>query len=120
MSAQTQRGFDYDVLKRSFEGWELETLLGLYHEDCEQIEMDEVTPPAAPRKRRKDDLRQMFENGCKAGVKISVDNPVIGDERVACTFTCAFDDGRRVVANSILDLRDGQIIRQFDVQARDV
>jgi hypothetical protein len=120
MSAQTQTRFDLGLLKRSFESWDLEALLGLYAEDVEQIEMDEVTPPAAPRIRNKDDLRQIFENGCKAGVKISVDNPVTGDERCACTFTCAFDDGRRVVANSILDVRDGLIVRQFDVQARDV
>ena len=119
MSAQTQTRFDFDGLKRSFESWDLEPLLALYHEDCEQIEMDEVTPPAAPRKRTKDELRQIFENGCKAGVKISVENPVVAEDRVACTFTCAFDDGRRVVANSILDLRDGQIVRQFDVQAHD-
>jgi|SRR5436190_13244627 len=119
MAAQTQTRFDYDLLKQSFESWDLESLLGLYADDVEQIEMDEATPPAAPRKRTKDDLRQIFENGCKAGVKISVDNPVIGEDRVACTFTCSFDDGRRVVANSILDVRNGQIARQFDVQARD-
>jgi ketosteroid isomerase-like protein len=120
MSAQPQTRFDLDLLKRSFEAWDLETLLDLYDEDVEQIEMDEVTPPAAPRRRNKADLRQIFENGCRAGVKISLDNPVAGDERAACTFTCAFDDGRRVVANSILDIRDGRIVRQFDVQARDV
>ena len=120
MSAQTQTRFDLGLLKRSFESWDLETLLDLYDEDVEQIEMDEVTPPAAPRKRNKAELRQIFENGCKAGVKISLDNPVPGDERAACTFTCAFDDGRRVVANSILDIRDGRIVRQLDVQARDL
>ena len=120
MSAPTQTRFDLGLLKRSFESWDLETLMGLYHEDVEQIEMDEVTPPASPRRRTKAELRQIFENGCQAGVKISLDNPVAGGERCACTFTCAFDDGRRVVANSILDIRDGQIIRQFDVQARDV
>jgi ketosteroid isomerase-like protein len=120
MSAQTQTRFDYDLLKRSFESWDFETLLGLYDDDVEQIEMDEVTPPASPRVRGKAELRQIFENGCKAGVRISVDNPVLGDERCACTFTCAFDDGRRVVANSILDIRDGRIVRQFDVQARDI
>jgi ketosteroid isomerase-like protein len=120
MSAQTQARFDFELLKRSFESWHLEQLLELYHEDCEQIEMDEVTPPAAPRLRHKDELRKIFENGSKAGVKISVENPVVADDRVACTFTCSFDDGRRIVANSIIDLRDGRIIRQFDVQARDV
>ncbi len=119
MTAQTQTGFDIDLLKRSFETWDVESLLGLYHEDCEQVEMDDVTPPAAPRVRHKEDLRRIFENACQAGVRVGLDNPVVGDDRVACTFTCSFDDGRRVVANSILDLRDGQIIRQFDVQARD-
>ena len=120
MSAPAQTRFDLDLLKRSFESWDLEPLLALYDDDCEQIEMDEVTPPAAPRRRTKDELRQIFENGCRAGVKITVDNLVAGDERVACTFTCNFDDGRRVVANSILDVRHGRIVRQFDVQARDV
>ena len=119
MEAQTQTRFDFDLLKRSFESWDLEPLLGLYDDDVEQIEMDEVTPPASPRMRTKDDLRQIFQNGCNAGVRISVENPVVGDDRVACTFTCAFDDGRRVVANSILEIRDGRIVRQFDVQARD-
>ena len=120
MAAPTQTRFDFGLLKQSFESWDLEPLLALYDDECEQIEMDEVTPPATPRRRTKAELRQIFENGCRAGVKIRVDNPVIGDDRCACTFTCAFDDGRRVVANSILDLRDGRIVRQFDVQARDV
>jgi hypothetical protein len=120
LSAQTQTRFDLGLLKRSFESWDLETLLGLYDDEVEQIEMDEVTPPASPRVRTKDELRQIFQNGCNAGVRIRVDNPVLGDDRVACTFTCAFDDGRKVVANSIIDVRDGRIVRQFDVQARDV
>ncbi len=120
MTAQTQTRFDIELLKRSFESWDLEPLLDLYDDEVEQIEMDEVTPPAAPRVRNKDELRQIFQNGCNAGVKISVDNLLVGDDRAACTFTCAFDDGRRVVANSILDIRDGRIVRQFDVQAKDV
>ena len=53
-------------------------------------------------------------------MRIGVENPVIGEDRIAVTFSCNFDDGRRVVANSIMDLRDGRIVRQFDVQARDV
>jgi hypothetical protein len=60
------------------------------------------------------------ERGCQAGVRIGVDNPVLAHDRIACALSCNFDDGRRVVANSIMDLRDGLIVRQFDVQARDV
>jgi hypothetical protein len=120
MSAQTQVRFDFDLLKHSFETWDLEPLLDFYDDECQQIEIDEVTPPAAPRTRTKPELRQIFQNGCAAGVTIALDNPVIGEDRVACTFTCKFDDGRSVVANSIMDLRGGRIIRQFDVQARDI
>jgi hypothetical protein len=119
MSAQTQTRFDYDLLKRSFESWDLEAIRDLYHDDLEQIEMDDVSQPAAPRIRAKAELLELFERGCRAGVRIGVDNPVLADDRLAVTFSCNFDDGRRVVANSILDLRDGRIVRQFDVQARD-
>jgi hypothetical protein len=120
MSAQTQTRFDFDLLKRSFETWDLETLSTLYHEDLEQIEMDDVSQPAAPRIRTKGELWQIYERGCQAGVRIGVESPVLAEDRLACTFSCNFDDGRRVVANSIMDLRDGRIVRQFDVQARDV
>ena len=120
MTAQTEVRFDIGALKRSFESWDLDALLELYADDVEQIEMDDVTPPSAPRVRTKDELAAIFANGCNAGVKITVDNLVPGDDRAACTFTCSFDDGRRVIANSILELRDGRIARQFDVQVRDV
>lgn len=120
MSAQTQTRFDLDLLRRSFESWDLDTLRDLYHDDLEQIEMDDVTPPSSPRTRNKEDVMAIFERASKGTVRILVDNPVAGEERCACTLTCAFDDGRRVVANSILDIRDGRIVRQFDVQARDV
>ena len=120
MSAPTQTHFDFDLLKRSFENWDLEVLSQLYHDDLEQIEIDDVTPPANPRVRTKAELWQIYERGCQAGVRIGVENEVVGENRIACTFSCNFDDGRRVLANSIMDLRDGRIVRQFDVQARDV
>jgi hypothetical protein len=49
MSVHTQTRFDLDLLKRSFESWDLEALRDLYHDDLEQIEMDDVD---ARRRRR--------------------------------------------------------------------
>jgi SnoaL-like domain len=120
MTAQTQTRFDFDHLKRSMESWDVEALLELYADDVEQIEMDDATPPAAPRVRHKSDLVGIFRHCHDAAIDISLDNPVVGDDRLACTITCRFDGGRRVVANSIMDLRDGRIVRQLDVQARDL
>ena len=119
MAAQTQQGFDFAHLKRSMESWDVEALLELYADDFEQVEMDDATPPAEPRIRHKDDMAAIFRHCHDAAVKIGLDNPVVGDDRLACTITCYFDGGRRVVANSIMELRDGQIVRQLDVQARD-
>lgn len=119
MTTKTQKTFDIEALKRAYEQWDVETLRELYAEDCEQIEMDHVTPPSAPRRRTRADLEGIFESAPKNGVKIRIDNPVVGEDRAACTITCELPSGKSVIANSILDTRDGQIVRQFDVQAMD-
>ena len=37
MSVHTQTRFDLDLLKRSFENWDLDTLRDQYHDDLEQM-----------------------------------------------------------------------------------
>ena len=61
----------------------------------------------------------MFEHCAAAGVKATVENAVAGEDRAAATVTCEFPGGRKVVANSVLELRDGRIVRERDVQAGD-
>jgi len=48
-----------------------------------------------------------------------MENPVVSEDRAACTIICEFPDGRRLVSNTIYDLKNGKIIRQFDVQVTD-
>ena len=61
----------------------------------------------------------MFEHCAAAGVKATVENAVAGEDRAAATVTCEFPGGRKVVANAMLELRDGRIVRERDVQAGD-
>jgi hypothetical protein len=61
----------------------------------------------------------MFEHCAAAGVKATVENAVAAEDRAAATVTCEFPGGRKVVANAILELRDGRIVRERDVQAGD-
>lgn len=119
MASEAKTKFDIEALKRAYEQWDIEAMRALYADDFEQIEMDHVTPPSAPRRRTKADIEGIFERAPKNGIKISVDNPVVGENRAACTFTCDLPSGKSVIANSILDIRDGQIVRQFDVQVMD-
>jgi ketosteroid isomerase-like protein len=120
MAPQTATKFDIDAYKRSYEGWDVEALLSLYADDVEQIQMDDATPPSSPGVYRgKERLEQMFSH-CKAhGVKSTVENTVAGEDRAAATVTCDFPTGRRVVANVILDVRDGKIVRELVTSARD-
>ena len=120
MTVQTGTSFDLETLKRGYEEWDIEALLGLYADDVEVVQIDRDNPPSAPRLRQgKEVLKGMFEHCAAAGVKASVENAVVGDQRAAATVTCEFPGGRRVVANGIFDIENGRIVRERDVVSGD-
>ena len=121
MTVRTKTAFDLDEFGRSYEEWDLESLLGSYADDVELVQIDRDNPPSSPRTRRgKEVLKGMFEHCAAAGVKATVDNRVAGERRAAATITCEFPNGRRVLANSILELDDdGRIIREVEVVSGD-
>ena len=49
----------------------------------------------------------------------TVDNTVGDERRAAATIVCEFPGGRRVLANAILELEDGRIVRELDVLSGD-
>jgi hypothetical protein len=84
------------------------------------IQIDRDNPPSSPRTRHgKDVVRGMFEHCAAAGVRATVEHAVAGPRRAAATITCEFPGGRKVVANSILELEDGRIVVERAVQAGD-
>jgi ketosteroid isomerase-like protein len=120
MTAKTSTKFDIDAFKRAYEQWDVETLLGLYADDVELVQIDRDNPPSEPRTQHgKEVFRGMFEHCAAAGVKAKVENGVADGDRAAATVTCEFPGGRTVVANSILELEDGRIVRERDITAGD-
>jgi ketosteroid isomerase-like protein len=120
MTVGTRTSFDVEALERGYEEWDVDGLLALYADDVELIQIDRDNPPSAPRVRRgKEVLRGMFEHCAAADVRATVENAVAGQDRAAATITCEFPGGRRVVANSILELEGGRIVRERAVQAGD-
>ena len=120
MTVKTSTSFDLEALRRGYEEWDVDALLGLYDDDVELIQIDRDNPPSAPRVRRgKDMFKGMFEHCAAAGVRATVDDGVVGEDRAAATITCEFPGGRRVLANAILELEDGRIVRERDVLAGD-
>ena len=119
MSAKGQTEFDIEALKRAFEANEANKVLQFYSSDLEHIEIDADAPPKTPRKSGTDYIAAAIEGAAQAGINLRLENPVVGEDRAACTITCEFPDGRRLVSNTIYDLRDGKIVRQLDVQVTD-
>jgi ketosteroid isomerase-like protein len=120
MAVESVTRFDLDAFKRAYEGWDIEALLGLYADEVEVVQIDRDNPPSSPRVRSgKEVLKGMFEHCAAAGVKATVENTVAGRDRAAATVTCEFPGGRKVVANAMLELRDGRIVRERDVVAGD-
>lgn len=120
MTVKTSTSFDLDAFRRGYEEWDIDALLALYADDVELIQIDRDNPPSSPRVRHgKEVFRGMFEHCAAAGVKATVESAVTGEDRAAATVTCEFPGGRKVVANAILELRDGRVVRERDVQAGD-
>ena len=120
MTVKTSTSFDLGEFKRGYEEWDVGALLALYADDLELIQIDRDNPPSAPRVQHgKEVLKGMFEHCAATGVKATVENAVAGEDRAAATVTCEFPGGRKVVANAILELRDGRVVRERDVQAGD-
>jgi hypothetical protein len=112
-------GFDIEALKRVFEAGDASKVLEFYSNDLEHIEVDDGAPPKSPRKTGIAYIADAIEGAAQAGIKFRMENPVVGDDRAACTITCQFPDGRRLMSNTIYDLEDGKIVRQFDIQVTD-
>jgi ketosteroid isomerase-like protein len=120
MTVKTSSSFDLEAFRRAYEQWDVEALLALYADDVELIQVDRDNPPGSPRVRHgKEVFKGMFEHCAAAGVKATVENAVAGEDRAAATVTCEFPGGRRVVANAVLELDDGRIVREHDVAAGD-
>jgi len=120
MTAKTTQTFDLDAFKRAYEEWDIETLLDLYADDVELVQIDRDNPPSSTRVRHgKEVFKGMFEHCAAAGVKATVENLVAGEGRAAATVTCEFPGGRKVLANSIMELENGRIVREQDVTAGD-
>jgi hypothetical protein len=120
MTVKTSTSFDLEALTRGYEEWNIEALLALYADEVELIQIDRDNPPSVPRVRHGKELfKGMFEHCAAAGVKATVENAVAGEDRAAATVTCEFPGGRKVVANAVLELQNGRIVRERHVEAGD-
>jgi hypothetical protein len=69
--------------------------------------------------RGREEIRTWLEDMCERDMTHRIDMQVVADDGAAFTEACRYADGTNVLCAAVLELRNGQIARQVEVQAWD-
>jgi ketosteroid isomerase-like protein len=121
MSEQQVTGkLDFEDLRRAQEQRDLDAMLDLYAEDAEIHIVNRNTPPSSPYVLRgKEAIAEYLRDVFGRDMSHSIENEVVGEDRLAFNVACEYPDGTRVLASENLEVRDGKVVRQVEVVAWD-
>jgi ketosteroid isomerase-like protein len=117
---ETQSGFDFEVMRRAVEQLDADLLLDLYAEDAEMRIINKNDTPSSPRELRgKEEIAEYLRDVCGRAMTHRIEREVLGEDRIAFNEECEYPDGTRVTAATTLEVQDGKIIGQVNVEAWD-
>ncbi|MEV0638214.1 nuclear transport factor 2 family protein [Streptomyces sp. NPDC050619] len=120
MGTTARPGFDTETLRRGIEGQTASTLLSLYADDAELRIVDHNTQPSHPKVLHgRDEIADMLEDVYGRDMTHKLEQCVVQEDRAAFSESCQYPDGVRVLAESMVSLRDGKIVDQTIIQAWD-
>jgi ketosteroid isomerase-like protein len=112
--------FVFEALRQAIENLDANRLVGLYANDAEMLTVNRYTTPSSPKVLKgKEEIAEHLRDVCGRAMTHRVENEVIGEDRVAFNEACEYPDGTRVLAAMTLDVRDGKVVRQVNVEAWD-
>ncbi len=112
--------FDIESLRRGIEHRDADTLLALYAPDAEYQVVDRDNPPSKPVSLRgRAAIGEYLRDVCGRDMTHRLTHIVADTERAAFLQSCTYPDETKVLCAAVLELRDGQIVRQTGVQAWD-
>jgi ketosteroid isomerase-like protein len=113
-------GLDFEALRRAIEHSDAESLTGFYADDAELHTVNRNTTPSSPEVLRgKEAIAERLADVCGRDMIHRVENEVVGHDRIAFNEACEYSDGIRVLTAVTLEVRDGKITRQVNVEAWD-
>ncbi|MEU3611910.1 nuclear transport factor 2 family protein [Streptomyces sp. NPDC006872] len=120
MGTAAGSAFDTETLRRGVEGQTATTLLSLYADDAELRVIDHNTQPSRPRVLHgRDEIAQLLEDVYSRDMTHKLEECIVQGDRAAYSESCQYADGVRVLAESMITLRDGKIVDQTLIQAWD-
>lgn len=116
----TNASIGIDDLKTAIEARDAKSLIALYADDALMRIIDRDNPPSRPRDLKgRDAIAAFYDDVCSRAMTHTVENGVSDGRRLAFTQACAYPDGTRVFCSAMIELADGRIARQTNVQAWD-
>jgi len=113
-------GLDFEVLRRAIEERDAITLASLYAEDAELRIVNRNSPPSASFVLRgRAAISDYYDDVCGRAMTHRIEREVVGEDNAAFNEECEYPDGTRVLCAATLDVRDGKIVRQTNVDAWD-
>ena len=120
MTTQTSGGLDFEAMRRAIGQLDAEALVGLYADEAQIRVVNKNTTPSSPFELRgKEAIGSYLRDVCEREMTHRVENEVLGEGRVAFQEACEYPDGVRVLGAETLEVRDGKIVRQVNVEAWD-
>jgi ketosteroid isomerase-like protein len=120
MATQAPGGLDFETLRRAIEERDAETLVGFYAEDAQVHTVNRNTTPSSPQVHSgKEEIAEYLRDVCSREMTHRIENEVVGEGRIAFQEACEYPDGTRVLGAETLEVRDGKIVRQVNVEAWD-
>ena len=121
MAQQQATGkLDFEQLRRAEEQRDLDAMLDLYADDAEVRIVNRNTPPSSPYVLRgKEAIAEYLKDVFGREMTHSIENEVVGEDRLAFNVACQYSDGTRVLASENIEVRDGKVVRQVEVVAWD-
>jgi hypothetical protein len=112
MTTQASGGLDFETLRRAIEERDAE--------DAEVHTINRNTTPSSPQVLRgKEQIAEYLRDVCAREMTHRVENEVVGENRMAFQEACEYPDGTRVLGAETIELRDGKIVRQVNVEPWD-
>jgi hypothetical protein len=112
--------FVFEALRQAIENLDANRLVGLYANDAEMLTVNRYTTPSSPKVLKgKEEIAEHLRDVCGRAMTHRVENEVIGEDRVAFNEACEYPDGNRVLAAMTLDVRNGKVVHQVNVEAWD-
>jgi hypothetical protein len=120
MGTAAGSAFDTETLRRAIEGNTGNNLLSLYADDAEIRIVDREHPPSRPTVLRgRSQIAGLLDDIYGRDMTHRLDRCVVQGGHAAFSESCVYGDGTRVLAESMITLRDGKIADQLVIQAWD-